>query len=287
MLVTPYLTVAEFRRAPTFMDSSHLVARGSDVDQDATLENILITASQWVDDKIDMPLAAHTHTEHVRLTPDRTGRLRYHPERAPVIDITGLAFGASPDELDAVTAPQTWIEHGGRVVIAFGPSGGTGLASLQFGVAPAGGELLTRWTYIAGYPATQLAEAATAGAAAIEVRDVTGIRAGTVLRIWTPGKEEAVTVAAVVDQTLTLSGALRYDQTAGATCSALPTSIRQAVVHYTTHLLLRPAATAEEPASRTLGPAQSASAGDSRRTGRSAYHYDEACKLLKPYKRIR
>lgn len=287
MLVYPYVSVAEFRQHPTFLDSNNLVTAGTQAAQDAALYNALLTASEWADDKVNMPLGAHTRTEHTRLTPDRTGRLRYHPEHAPVIAVTSMSVGATPDELDPVTDPQVWVEHDGRIIVAFSPSGGPGLSSLQFGLPPAGGEVLVSWTYTAGYPSTQLTASASAGATTLTVRATTGISAGTVLRLWTPGLEEAVTVASVAGSVLTLTGGLSNAHPAGGTCSSLPTTARQAVISYATMLLMRPASAAENIG--TPGPDMSSTAGDKRRTGSATGSrlYEEACKLLKSFKRVR
>jgi hypothetical protein len=282
----PYVNAAEFRAHPTFLDSNNLRTGHTQVEQDAALTNILLEASQWADDKVNMPLGAHTRTENVRLTADRTGRLRYHPEHAPVIAVTGMSIGTAPAALDPVADPQVWTEMDGRIIVAFSPSGGPGLSSLQFGMTPPGGEVLVSWTYVAGFPSTQLAEPATAGTSTLKAPDTTGIAAGTVLRLWTPGKEEAVTVLSVVAETLTLSRSLANTHPAGATCSALPTTAREAVIKYATYLLMRPASTAEAAAPRNA-PAPTSTSGDARRTGRSTFLYDDACKLLKPYKRIR
>jgi len=284
----PYVSAAEFRAHPTFLDSNNLRTGHTQPEQDAALINILLEASQWADDKVfgaHGTLAAHVRTEHARLTPDRNGRLRYHPEHAPVIAVTSMAIGMSPDTLDAQADPQVWTEHDGRVIVAFNPSSGQGLNSLQFGYPAVGFEQLVSWTYVAGFPSTQLAEPAEATATSIEVRDATGIAAGTVLRLWTPGLEEAVTVASVAGEVLGLARPLTNAHPAGSTCSALPTTVRQAVINYAVMLLMRPASTAESNTGR--GPSTTSTSGDSRRTGRATFLYDDACKLLKPYKRIR
>jgi hypothetical protein len=283
----PHVSVSEFRRHPTFLDTNNLVTGNTQASQDAALTNILLEASQWADDKVDMPLAAHVRTENVRMFASRSGQLRYHPEHAPVLSVTGMSVGATPDTLDAQVDPQVWTELDGRVIVAFNPSSGGGLGSLQFGSAPANVEQLVSWTYVSGFPSTQLVDPAAVGATTLDVRDPTGITAGTVLRLWTPGLEEAITVASVVGETLTLTGGVKYAHAAEDTCSSLPTTIRQAVIYYATFLLMRPASTGENYVPNQPGPASSATATDSRRTGRSTYLFDEACKLLKPYKRIR
>jgi hypothetical protein len=286
VLVYPYVSVAEFRQHPTFLDSNNLVTAGTQAEQDAALYNALLVASEWADDKVDMPLGAHVRTERTRLTPDRTGRLRYHPEHAPVIAVTGLSVGASPDGLDPVADPQVWTEQDGRIIVAFSPSGGPGLSSLQFGFAPPGGEVLVSWTYIAGYPSTQLTAAASPGATSLTVRDTTGIAAGTVMRLWTPGLEEAVTVASVAGSVLTLTGSLTHAHAAASTCSSLPTTARQAIINYAVLELMRPASAAEQ---NDRGPAISSTAGDKARVGSGMRTrlYDEACKLLRSFKRVR
>jgi hypothetical protein len=282
----PYVSVAEYRAHPTFLDSNNLRTGHTQVEQDAALTNILLEASQWADDKVNMPLGAHVRTENVRLTASRTGQLRYHPEHAPVISVIGMSVGSAPAELDPVSDPQVWTELDGRIIVAFNPAGGPGLGSLQFGSVAVGMEQLVSWTYVAGFPATQLAAPAAAGTSTLEVRNPVGILPGTVLRLWTPGKEEAVTVTSVNAETLTVSRSIANAHPEGMTCSALPTTAREAIIKYATYLLMRPASTAEAVAPRGA-PATTSTSGDARRTGRSTFLYDDACKLLKPYKRIR
>lgn len=287
MLDHPYVTPAEFRAHPTFLDSRNLVTGGTALQQDAALTNLLLEASQWADEKVDMPLGAHVRTERTRLHADRSGRLRYHPEHAPVITVTGMSVGGSPETLDAQADPQVWTENDGRIIVAFNPSSGPGLNTLQFGAPPPSMESFVQWTYVAGFPATQLAEPAELGATTLTVTDPTGIAAGTVLRLWTPGKEEAVTVASLSGDELVLSRALAGAHPTGVSCSALPSTVRQAVINYTCMLLMRPAGGGESNYGKgALSP--SATSTDGRRQmGGGGVFYDDACKLLKPFKRIR
>jgi hypothetical protein len=287
VLTHPYVSVAEFRAHPTFLDTNNLRTAGTQAEQDAALYNALLMASQRADDKVNMPVGAHVRTENTRMYADRSGRMRYHPEHAPVQRVLSMSVGSTPDSLDSVSDPQVWTERDGRIIVALSPSGGPGLGSLQFGTPAPGTEVMVSWTYVAGYPSTQLTAPAEAGATEIEVRDTVGITPGTVMRLWTPGAEEAVTVMAVAGQTLSLVGALAHAHEAEATCSSLPTTIRQAVIYFAVFELMRPASTGENYIGNQRGPAPSSTSGDSRRTGRSDFLFDEACKLLKPYKRIR
>jgi hypothetical protein len=288
----PYVTVSEFRAHPTFLDSNNLRSGGTQPQQDAALNNALLTASQWAEDTINMPLAAHTVVEHARVRPDAMGRLRYHPEHAPVLTVSAIAIGPTPDALEAVSQPQAWLEQQGRVLVAYGP-GAPALASLQFGSSLATRtEVLVQWSYIAGYPATQLATGASSGATSITVLDATGIQAAsgitpaTVLRLWTPALEEAVTVASVAGSTLTLATPLTNNHPAGMSCSALPTTARQAVINYAAAELMRPAPLAQTNQAPGA-PSPAASSQDPQRSTGGARLIAQALQLLNNYQRIR
>lgn len=283
MLTHPYVSVAEFRAHPTFMDTRNLRLGGTAAEQDAALFNVLLTASQQADELVFMPLAAHEHTEHVRLTPDRLGRLRYHPEHAPVVSVQALGVGSDPNRVDEQTQLTAWIEQAGRIIVASSPGGGTGLDALQFGITPANVEVFTSWTYVAGYPHSQLVEPAAAGASTVTVRDAVGVQAGDVLRLWTPGKEEAVTVAAVAGDELELTRPLANDHAAESSISALPTAIRQAVINLAVAGLQRSGPVGEQ----RQGPAISSTSGDKTRSSAGNHLVTEAKRLLLPYRRIR
>src|SRR5690606_39939961 len=134
-----------------------------------------LTAVQQADFLLSMPLSAHAPTQHIRLFPDRLARLRYHPEHAPVISVQALGVGSDPNRVDEQTQLTVWIEQAGRVIVAASPGGGTGLDALQFGITPAGFEVFTTWTYVAGYPTTQLVADAAAGATPVTAPDPVGL----------------------------------------------------------------------------------------------------------------
>lgn len=287
MLDYAYVTYDEFRQHPHYLDLDNLLVGRAEELQRSTVREALLFASTWADTELDMPLGAHVHTEYARCSPDRHGRLKHHPEHAPVVAVASLAVGNTPDDLEDVTNPSTWTEQQGRMLIAFGPSGPT-LTGLQFGTPMVTGELLTRWTYVAGWPATQLRDPAAAAAATITVRNPVGITAGTVLRLWTPGKEEAVTVASIAGLVVTLATPLVSAHDAGMSCSALPPDARLAVIKMAVCKLLRKGPLAEA-AGRfdPRAPSPHASAKDPKRTYASKSYYEHACGLLTRYKRIR
>lgn len=295
MLDYPYVTLEEFKKHPHYLDLDNLLVGEPGALQDSTVRDALLFASTWVDTELDMPLGAHVRTENARVRPDRFGRLKYHPEHVPVLKVANIAVGVEPDSLDDVASPQVWTEQDGRIAVAYGPgAGAAAISSLQFGRPPAGGELLTRWTYVAGYPATQLAVDVSSGTSALQVRSTVGMltaslaTTATTLRLWTPGSEEAVTVAAVTGLTsVTLTAPLQHDHQAGMTCSAIPPDARMAVIKMACAKLLRKGPLAESAGRFPKGPSPHASSGDPKRTTAAGNYQQHACGLLASYKRVR
>lgn len=291
MLTLPYVTVAAFRAHPTFLDSLHLrPGDSSAADQDAELRNVLLMASAWADNYVEMSadgqgtLTAHVRTESARLRLSRDGTVRYRPDHHPVTAVTALSYGYTPGNLTPVTDfSNTWIEKGRTIVSFLGY--GASLGPFQFGPPLVASELYTTWTYTAGYANTLLAADAVAGATSIQVADATGVAAGTVLRLWDPGVEEAVTVAAgyTSGTTLPLTAPLANAHTAGAGVSALPPDVHLAVILYAAALLQRPDSEAEDTFPSTQVRPNARVGGGHDGSGLVT----EAERLLEPYRRVR
>lgn len=288
MLTIPYVTVGEFRFHPTFLDSNNLVSAGSQAQQDSALFTALLTASQWADQHLyghDGSIAAHTRVENARIRPDRQGRLKYHPEHTPVLSVSQIAVGGDPTSQTTETSPTVWVEQDGRILVAYLAGAATNLDRFQFGrTVSSRDELLVTWTYVAGWAATQLAANVSSGANTVTVLDATGISAGTVLRVWTPGLEEAVTVASVSGTTLTLTGNLSQAHKAGDSIQALPPTIREAVINKTICELLRPNTAAQQQSS---GMSMVSTSKDPSRTSGGGRYHEKAEGLLRPFKRVR
>lgn len=298
MLSTPYVTTAEFKAHPTFLDVMNL--RSGDVsagDQDDELYNILLMASAWADGFVAMgagadpgagSLAAHTRVERARVRVARDGRISYHPDHNPVTALVQLQMGPAPNQLSTVPdLTGLWIEGQEQIVGYPGGAAAPGLAALQFGTPAAGSELYTQWTYTAGYANSLLGASALAGASTLTVADTTGIAAGTVLRIWDPGNEEAVTVAPsyTTGAVLPLLSPLRFAHTNAVPTgvSGLPADAHLAVILYAVALLQRPDSDAEDnfPAT-TMQPNTRADTSK----GGSGF-VNEAEKILQSYWRVR
>jgi hypothetical protein len=252
VLTLPCVTTASFKAYPTFLDVMNL-RPGDPIlsDQDAELYNILLKASAWADGYVRMSagdgtLSAHTRVERARLRVARDGRISYHTDHNPATALTALSIGTSPGQLTAVTdLTNLWIEDQRQIVGYPGGITAPGMAALQFGSPVVTGDLYTQWTYIAGFANTVLGAAVTAGATSLPVADATGIAAGTVLRIWDPGHEEAVTVAAgyTTGTSIPLAAPLKsaHDPTTTPIgVSSLPSDAHLAVILYAVALLQRP-----------------------------------------------
>lgn len=296
MLATPYVSAAAFRAHPTYLDTDGLIPGNPDpAVQTAELTNLLLQASAWADNECDQPLGAHLYTQNTRVRADRAGMLRIHADHKPVRTVTSVAYGASPTSLTTLSSPQVWVEDDANLVLTVGgaSTGWSGSLQVGFGASP-GGEMFTRLGIVAGYVATQLAAAATAGATSITVADPTGIEPGGSYRIWEPSREETVTVSPLwqpptpstipAATSVLLSAPLVNDHDLGHDFTNLPGEARLAIVKYAIALQLRPDSTAEDefPEAATNS---STRGKDSRRTGMGLV--DEARKILRSYQRVR
>jgi len=299
LLTVPYVTVAEFRSAPTWLDTDDLVLDGDQAHQDAELTNVLLRASAWADSYCSQRLSAHTVHEQTRANIDRYGRVFLHPSNVPVRQVTGVAYGTDFQNLTQLTdLTQTWVEDARGIVISAIPLRGSWSGTLEFGsMPPPGGELYVEYTYVAGYCATTLSASVNEGDSSIELVDGTGLQApstgllgtlrGSTARIWDPALEEAVSVGSgytTGSSTVPLAAPLANAHAAGVGVSELPAEVHQAVIAMTVALLMRENVTDDEPFPGTpYGPTtrKAASGGVAGGLMNTAYE------LLDPYRRVR
>lgn len=289
LLTAPYVTVPEFRACPTWLDTDDLIPGGGAAQQDAELYNVLLRASVRADGRCGQRLGAHTATERLRARINNRGVLSLHPSNNPVRaeGITGLAYGPDPGSLTAVSdLSGVWVEDGKQVLLTAAIRGN--FSGLEFGPpAGRGGEVYVRLDYVPGYASTALAVPGLLAATSVTVADPTGIRAGDVLRVWDPGKEEAVVVAAgyvAGSAVVPLVGPLTVAHAAGAGLSALPADVHQAVICYAVAALLREDKnTGDTFGGSAYGPEARRDEGASRGAGLIT----EANGLLRNYRRIR
>lgn len=304
-LTQPYVTVAEFKAAPTWLDVDDLIPGGGQNQQDDELFNVLLKASRWADNFCNLRLGAHTAFEQFRTRIDRYGRVKVYPSDNPVRSIVAFAYGPDPQSMTTLTDfTQVWIEDAKGVVVSAIPFRGSFFGTLEFGLVPVqGSEIFCQIQYVSGYGCTALGSSVTAGATSLPVVDATGFQApsvpvtglsvtlpGSTARIWDPAAEEAVTVSAVNGNTLTLSSGLLNAHTVNpgvagqVNVSELPPEIHQSIVSMAVALMLREDTSGEDPFAGTPGgPALRRSASG----GAAAGLLDNAYELLEPYRRVR
>jgi hypothetical protein len=297
LATVPYVTLAEFKASPTWIDSENLIEGGNQGQQDSELYNVLLRATAWVDGYCEQRLQAHSVYEQMRAEMDRHGRIYLHPQNTPVRQITGLAYGFNFQNLTVLEdLTQIWIEDSRGIVVSVLPMRGTFSGTLEFGASGAtGGQVFVEIGYVAGFGNSTLTAPATSGQSQVTVADATGFQppftgtlgllAGSTARIWDPGFEEAVTVAAGYVQgatTIPLAATLQNNHSTGTGISELPPDIKQAVTALAVAYLCREDVTAEDPFGSTpYGPTLR------RGTGQAGGLVDTAWQLLDPYRRIR
>jgi hypothetical protein len=303
LLTAPYVSLAEFRASPTWVDSDNLIPGGSSNQQDAELTNVLLRASAWADNYCGQRFGAHTAFEQTRARLDKYGRLYLHPSNNPVRSITAFAYGTDPTQLNVVSssdlAQQVWIEDARGVIVALTPLNSTFSGPLQFGPpAVTGYEMYVQYSYVAGYACTTLSESVSSGASSLPVVDATGFTGpasvtigtipGSVARIWDAGLEEAVQVAppftsATGPTSLPLASTLANSHAAGVAVSEMPAEVRMGVITMAVALLVKPDIVESSGpfAHGSYGPGATGGGGP------AAQLLGEACGWLDRYKRVR
>lgn len=286
---TPYLTIQEYKNAPTAIDIDNLVFNSSDpVAQDNELANVIARASSWVDTYCNQVLGAtyETETQRSRISPD--GYIKWHPRYSPVIALTALEYGNPSTDLYAVTdVSSAWIENS-QILFPYAQMGSlfTSQGPLQFGTAYNSGiPVYLKYTYVNGF-ANDLIVTATATQSTLTVANGVGITAGLNLRIYDGINTENVTVASTYTfgtTTVPLISPLVYSHSAGVSISALPPAIKEATILATTAMLKIRGDSSLTMSVGTL-PNSVGTANIEQNIGNDMAM---AMDLLKPYRRIR
>ena len=238
----PYLTVAEYKNAPTSIDYDNLVVGGNAQAQDAELARVILRASSFLDEYLNQNLHAqnYTETQRTRFTPE--GYIALHPNNSPVISLQDFQYGSAPTNLQTLNDPsQCWFEPQ-QIIIPLSQIATTysSQGPLQFGGAGSNYyQIFTKYTYTAGYVNNPIATA-TAAATSMTVSNAAGIQAGGIYRIYDGANSETITVASNYvygSTTVPLTSALAYTHAAGVTFGNLPSAIKQATILVTTAFL--------------------------------------------------
>lgn len=283
----PYLSLQEYKNAPTALDYGNLVQGGNQAAQDAELTNAITRASSHIDQYCNQILSATVDTEQQRTRFRTDGTVAIHPKYWPVVALTNLSVGGYPNQLTAVSDPSlAWLEEQSIIYpLSSGQTTWSSQGALSFAF-PANGRQVAyvNYTYINGYPNAAIAANSSVGATSITVNDPTGITAGESLTIYDGASTERVTVSSSYtfgSSTVTLAAGTLYAHTAGVNISALPAAIKQAAILITSvYLKIRGDASLTLAVTNT--PGQSIVGGQMIGNDMAEAHM-----LLQPFRRIR
>lgn len=236
----PYISVAEYKAAPTAVSISSLVVNGNQQAQDAELANVILRASSYMNEYFNANLNADEYTETQRIRySNSSGYFALHPNNSPIISLSSFEYGSNPNQLYSIAdCSKVWFE--GQQIIVPNPLIGFNYSSqgpLAFGSVSPTGWTFTKYTYVAGYVNTTLAVAANAGDMQLIVVDPTGIVAGQRYRITGTQLNEWVYVSdsyTYGDPVVSLASPVLFDHLSGETFYNMPNVIKEACILITT-----------------------------------------------------
>jgi hypothetical protein len=243
LMTIPYLTLAEYKNAPTAIDLDNLVFDSQDPDvQDAELRNVIARASSWADTYCNQVLGATTETEQQRSRVSTDGSIRFHPRFSPIVALTNFNYGYPTNMATLGDCSVAWIEDEEIIIPNLTLGNWTSQGPLSFGAYNGGpsNQMFLKYTYVAGYTNTITETASTAGATSFTVHDGTGITAGQILTIYDGMNTENVTVATTYtfgSTTVPVNRPMAFAHGVGISVSALPPAVKEAVILITTAFL--------------------------------------------------
>ena len=234
----PYLTIAEYKNAPTSIDFDNLVVGGNSGAQDAELGRVILRATSYLNEYLNQDLTAQSITETQRVRFTNQGYISLHPHRNPIISLSSFEYGSTPNNLTTLTDPSTcWFENQ-QVIVPVSDSQLTysSQGPLSFGGVGARTPVFVKYTYVAGYVNTTIVTA-TATQSTLTVTSGAGFIAGQSYRIYDGASSETITVASTYtfgSTTVPLTSALAFTHAAGVAIGNMPSAIKQATILATT-----------------------------------------------------
>jgi hypothetical protein len=282
----PYLTIAEYKQAPTAVDVDDLVGGGTQAINNQELANVVARASSWIDSYCGQVLGATTDTEAMRARVDRNGFLTIHPRFFPIVEVVSLSYGVLPNSIAPIDVSTVWIENQSIVVPLTGINMAFSNGPIQFnGNYSTTQESFVSVKYVNGYANTVLTSNVSASATSIPVSDLAAFLPGGQFAIYDGSNTELLNVASTFTPTsgagsLPISTQLAYAHTNGISVSTLPPAIKQAAIYVTSAILKARGNAALVMGNITPGAVQNANPGANN-------DLMAAWDILKPYRRIR
>jgi hypothetical protein len=172
----PFLSISEYKYAPTGVDPKNLHPGGPNQDNDAVLANRVRSATSWVNNhcfgsdpsSAGASLAASLSVESV-LTDVKGGSLRLICDYRPIVEVTGIDVGLNPANVQSIgqnVLNSCTILRKTIVVPTYGYSFRSG----DYGSPPPaplvngyGASVYAVWSYVNGYPHTALVDSVAVG----------------------------------------------------------------------------------------------------------------------------
>ena len=239
-----YLTIAEYKNAPTAIDYNNLVVGGTSAQQDAELSTVIQRASSFIDIYVNQPLIAQNFTEQSRSRITNEGYLVLSPDYNNIVSLNSLSYGSVPTNMvvaSASTLAACWFEKS-QVIYPLSQLGLTysSQGPLSFGFPPTNGtKIYASYNYTAGFCNGNI-NTATAGASSFTMIDPIGLTAGTLVTIYDGANTEQVVVASNYtygSSTVAITGTLKYTHASGVAVGNMPQAIKQAAILVTTDFL--------------------------------------------------
>jgi hypothetical protein len=235
-----YLTLAEYKNAPTAIDYNNLVVGGTQAQQDAELQTVLGRASSWINTHLNQSLIARSVTEQKRTRMTPQGNLIIRPEINPIIAFSSLSYGATPTNLTVVNdLTPLWFESD-KVIY---PIAQTSLSyssqgPLAFGFPPStGSQIYVNYNYTAGYVNTL--GTGSAGSSSVTVANPVGILPGQIINFYDGQNSERLQVSSTYTygaNPVTLASPMAYSHT-NAAFSGMPAAVKEAAILVVTDFL--------------------------------------------------
>lgn len=243
LISVPYLTLEEYKNAPTAIDLDNLVFNSQDPEaQDAELRNVIARASSWMDTYCNQVLGATVETEQQRSRMSTDGSIRFHPRFSPIVALTEFNYGYPTNMASLGDCSIAWIEDQEIIVPNAQLGTWTSQGPLSFGSYNGGpsNQIFLNYTYVAGYANTFVSTASSIGATSLVVKNGTGVVAGQMLQVYDGLNTENVTVASTYvfgSNTIPVTTPMLYAHDVNTAVSALPPAIKEAAILVTTAML--------------------------------------------------
>lgn len=239
---TPYITVAEYKQAPTGTDVDDLVGGGSLALNDTELANEIARACSWMDSYCNQVLGATLDTDNFRARISRDGFLKVHPRYNPIVSVVAASVGTTPNAMVSLDPTTAWLE---TQSVLFPMTGAAGFFGVPVQFSPPyvqGRELMVSMTYVNGYANTTLTANASQTASALSLADLTGFIPNQRFQVYDGADNELLQVASSFVPTqgagsLPLTTPTAKAHLAGVSISALPPAIKLAAIYMTNVLL--------------------------------------------------